>query len=255
MWNVMFAVLLFVVSAVSAQEWRHEQLVLGRSRHEVAFDPDRRVFLMFGGRSLSYARDEPGTLEWDGRVWHKRHTPQPPPAREFHALFHDEVRREIILFGGAQVSASGALLNDTWAWDGVAWKLLTPSVSPSPRAGHRIVYDPVRRQAVLFGGYGASGYLSETWIWNGVTWQQVSPVTSPPPRAFHGMTHDPARRRMLLHGGFDGASPLQDTWEWDGSAWTPLPGGFSRRWHGMAYDHQTGQVLSYGGTVPPPGGG
>ena len=41
------------------------------------------------------------------------------------------------------------------------WTQLFPATSPSARSYVAMAYDAVSRKVLLFGGYGASGYLNE----------------------------------------------------------------------------------------------
>ena len=45
------------------------------------------------------------------------------------------------LFGGFNGTAA---LNETWTWDGATWTQLSPTTSPSARAGASMAYDPER---------------------------------------------------------------------------------------------------------------
>jgi len=67
-------------------------------------------------------------------------------------MTYDQVRGEILLFGGLAGSSGQIFLNDTWAWNGTTWVKKFPSVSPSPRYGHAMVFDPARSKVLLFGG-------------------------------------------------------------------------------------------------------
>ena len=77
---------------------------------------------------------------------------------------------QLILFGGFGI---GALLNDTWSWDGaLTWTQLLrlfrfPSRSPSSRPWPMIL-SLIRM--ILFGGTNLSWDLNDTWSWDGTTW-------------------------------------------------------------------------------------
>jgi hypothetical protein len=102
------------------------------------------------------------------------------------------------------------------------WTLTSPASSPPARAGHAMAYDPVRKQALVFGGYDDAGYLNDTWTWDGSTWTKQAPATSPAPRAGSGIAFDRVTRQLVMFGGFTGSGYLGDTWTWDGStsSWT-----------------------------------
>src|SRR5262249_54856367 len=83
--------------------------------------------------------------------------------------------------------------------------------------------DPVRNEAILFGGLRTSTWLGDTWRWNGSAWSQVPAPFGPSPRIRHAMAFDPTRGRMVLFGGaangFTASNYLNDTWERNGSQW------------------------------------
>jgi hypothetical protein len=117
----------------------------------------------------------------------------------------------------ASVSDAQALYN---------WVKLTPTSSPSTRAGANMAFDVATNTAVLFGGrHGTAGStsLGDTWTWNGTVWSQQHPVTSPPARWLGGMAYYATTNTVILFGGLDANGVLLgDTWSWDGSTWTQL---------------------------------
>ena len=137
-------------------------------------------------------------------------------ARAAVGMAEDTGRGRLVMFGGIYTP-------QTWEWDGLAWTLRAPAMSPPVLGGCAMAYDPQRGRTLLFGG--DSGILSprdDTWEWDGTTWTQQSPAAKPGPRRHHGMAYDAARRRIVLFGGYNGATyrVLNDTWEWDGTTWT-----------------------------------
>jgi hypothetical protein len=152
--------------------------------------------------------------------------------------------------------------------------------TPPPRFGEVMAYDPVRKQAVLFGGEGAHASLADTWTWDGHSWEQQHPATSPPSREGASTVYDPALGAMLLVGGYGfvptsacpdpyrayedeinspgklragsprpnpcpGPVARNDMWAWDGTTWRemgapPLVGVVE----GMAWDATTQQVVA-----------
>ena len=137
-------------------------------------------------------------------------------ARAAVGMAEDTGRGRLVMFGGIYTP-------QTWEWDGLAWTLRAPAMSPPVLGGCAMAYDPQRGRTLLFGG--DSGILSprdDTWEWDGTTWTQQSPAAKPGPRRHHGMAYDAARRRIVLFGGYNDVTGrvLNDTWEWDGTTWT-----------------------------------
>ena len=131
------------------------------------------------------------------------------------------------------------------------WYQQSPATSPPPRYIDALTYDAGHGQAVLFGGFGESGYLNDTWLWNGSNWSQASPANSPSPRAAELMAYDAAQGQVVLFGGLATVSSrLGDTWLWNGSNWTqasPANSPPARASGVMVYDAATSQIVLFGG--------
>jgi hypothetical protein len=130
-----------------------------------------------------------------------------------------------VFFGGSQ-AFDADLPEDTWVYSGGDWSSPSTAVHPGARLNAPMVYDPVRKETVMYGG--TADYLGlgkrDTWTWDGSTWRLAHPTAAPLPRAHPGMAWDPVNQWVLLYGGFelDNGRWLTDTWAWDGSTWTEL---------------------------------
>lgn len=111
----------------------------------------------------------------------------PPTARQAMGMTWDGTN--IVLFGGTE--DGGAILGDTWTWNGSSWTPIdTGNNAPCPRHSHRMAWDSVRNEVVLFGGTGSGNCLpgggprNDTWIWNGAarTWRECQPCATRPSR-------------------------------------------------------------------------
>jgi len=123
-------------------------------------------------------------------------------------MAYDSKHNRVVLFGGA-------VLSDTWEWDGYNWTQRFPLQSPSARSAHDMVYDAARERIVLFGEWNNGSHLNDTWEWDGTNWIQRFPETSPSIRFRNGMAYDSARKRVVLFGGLGGdGTRLGDTWEY-----------------------------------------
>ncbi|MDQ1712816.1 MAG: large repetitive protein [Frankiaceae bacterium] len=240
-----------------------------RNRAAMAYDAAARHVLLFGGTARDYSPTASfsstvylaDTWTWDGAKWTQR-SGTAPPARADAPMAYDEARRQVVLFGGyAEVRGPGGtpyggsnqFLGDTWTWDGAKWAQRS-GAGPSPRREAQMVYDPVTRRVVLFGGYtlaGAAVYHADTWTWDGARWTKVS---GPSPRGRSGasMVYDPASRQVVLFGGmyFDTTERyLADTWTWDGRRWTQRSGAGPgpRAYAAMVADPGSKNVLLFGG--------
>jgi hypothetical protein len=147
-----------------------------------------------------------------------------------------------VLYTGIVSAAPG----ETWEWDGLAWTLATPAVSPPPRDLPGLVADDARQRVVLFGGFNGL-LLADTWTWDGSNWTQHTTAPTPPARQDPGMAYDTQRQRVVMFGGIGG----QETWEWNGTAWrlAATNGPSARLNPAMAYDPRRGRVVLHGGRL------
>jgi len=111
--------------------------------------------------------------------------------------------RKILLFGGCS-GVLGRRDPGTWLFDPAAkrWERLEPEVQPLQRANSQLVYDPVNRMAVVFGGDHLDSLLADTWIFDGRKWARKKPKVGPSPRAGHALLWLPKARKVLLLGGY-----------------------------------------------------
>jgi len=227
-----------------------------RSNPAMAYDPATKQLLLFGGSTgASFLGD---TWSWDGSAWQQLSPAASPPARGYASLAYDPATKQLLLFGGSSSGNNGNWLNDTWSWDGSAWRQLSPAASPPARSYASLAYNPATGKLLLFGGYGPnnpttnSQLLGDTWSWDGSAWQQLSPTASPSARLEASMALDPATNQLILFGGSEGSTSndLGDTWTWTGSAWQQLNPAASppaRQSAAVADDAATGQLLLFGG--------
>src|SRR5262249_60460967 len=99
---------------------------------------------------------------------------------------YDPTTRRFVLFSGGNVqSARGD--PGTWTYTPAdnAWVQLRPDKQPPQRANSRLVYDPVAKKVVLFGGDGLDRLLSDTRNLGVAAGKggERRPARCPPPRA------------------------------------------------------------------------
>jgi hypothetical protein len=86
----------------------------------MAFDAERGVIVLYGGRGESADFDD--TWTWDGAAW-TRQDVEGPGLLNVHEMAYDPVRRRVVLFGGFH---AGETYADVWEWDGAAWEQILP---------------------------------------------------------------------------------------------------------------------------------
>jgi hypothetical protein len=131
----------------------------------VAYDSARQRVVLYGGRddrAATTGRND--TWEWNGTNWSDQSPAMSPPAvEEFESqLAFDSIRARTVLFVGPSA--------DTWEWDGSIWTHVATPVSPQPRLGFGMAFDPVRQRVVLHAGFApfpATTLLSDTWVYRG----------------------------------------------------------------------------------------
>jgi hypothetical protein len=174
-----------------------------------------------------------------------------PSARYSAALAYDAARSDFVLFGGQSGSVS---YDETWTFDGKAWKLRIPAHKPRPRRGAAMAYDPSLRQVVLYGGLvpdGSEGSeADDTWTWDGADWALVTGNNSGPSYR-NGAQMVTAGDRVILFGGHTSNTRYYgDAWTLTGSRWVridhaPTPAG--RGEAAAAWDVDDSSLVVYGG--------
>ena len=195
-----------------------------RMNYAAAWDAARGVYVLFGGRNLTTG-DEGDTWEWSpGGGWTQvalaGATPGP---RRWHELEYFP-GIGCILHGGKDVTGTGTVYDDTWAWDGTTWTQLANG--PYARQRGRMVYRTTHNDIIYYGGRSSNNtILNETWRFDGVAWTMINTTVQPGGVTgvfAHAMYYDPIRDLVVLFGGTQGAVEKNWTFEFDGTDWTEV---------------------------------
>ncbi len=197
------------------------ELPAPREGHSLVYDPYSGSMIMFGGWDPDNEFSDTWAYSLAANTWtNLSPAGDGPSGRDRHSMVYDPATKRMILFGGWDGDYE---LNDSWAYDPAAntWTELAPAGNaPSPRSGHRAVYDPVLGRMVLFGGFDGESELNDTWAYDPVanTWTDVSPEgAAPDPRDCHSMVYDEANGKIILFGGISTDDrDLGDTWAYGG---------------------------------------
>jgi hypothetical protein len=138
----------------------------------LAWDPDRRLVVMYGGYDYSavaapYDRNDLWT--WDGATWSPVTVASAPPLRTSGLAFvYDVARRKLLLWGGRDSAFTP--MADIWEWDATTggWADRTPSRGFFPaRESVAAYYDPVRGAPTMFAGAGNfwEALKQDAWEW------------------------------------------------------------------------------------------
>jgi hypothetical protein len=136
-----------------------------------AYDVTQKNVVLFGGHSFENQvfTTYGDTWIWNGSTWQQISTEGPSPRDGARAIFVP-ASDQILLFGGAEISASVINLNDTWFWDGAQWEQ-AEAEGPTARVHPAMAFDQAREVVVMTGGSNGPGaILTDTWEWDGLTW-------------------------------------------------------------------------------------
>lgn len=109
------------------------------------------------------------TWTWNGARWERHDVDPAPPARMALGQMVFDPRLGALVLQGGTLDHGGPYLNDTWAWDGDAWRELATR-EPRPRGayGRTLVFDRSRQRLLLMGGlvgqYKGGETLDEVWV-------------------------------------------------------------------------------------------
>jgi len=173
-------------------------------------------------------------------------------------LSSDHITSVVLSISGIALS-SGTLTTPSYVSNYV--RSFTPiiyTVGPSARSWAELVYDPVGKQAFLFGGNDSSGALNDLWKYNVTTneWTLMNPSGTPPSaRSRFSMVLDSTNRTLLVFGGLssDETTNLNDLYKYDitSNTWSQpgVTGGppAIRREHAASYDSYNKWLLIFGG--------
>lgn len=121
------------------------------------------------------------------------------------SLCYDAYNHEIVLFGGGGLDQpQGSPYTWTFTPATRTWLKLDLAVQPPPRALSPMVYDPVNRKIVLFGGDHLDYLTNDTWVYDCVTktWLKKNPSIRPSPRAGHSFIYMPKSGQLVMLGGY-----------------------------------------------------
>ncbi len=233
----------------------HFQSAFCRSQQAMAYDAADHYVVMFGGWggawpgsdcsiSGSTAQNREQTAIWveANQTWVDLCDPctPSPSARTQSAFAFDTSINALLLYGGAY---SGGVDGDTWEWTSGTWSqysfggtkcgdfgagqgVCPTGLTPSPRDGAEMAYDPNDGYVALFGGCsgpssncgGSPTWYGDTWSFSAGTWTQVS-TAGPSGRAWAGLELIDAGQSDsgnynydLLFGGESSSGADGDTW-------------------------------------------
>lgn len=121
----------------------------------MCYDALNKELVLFGGGNSGKPNGHCGgtwLFSTETGTWRPLNGTEEPPPRAYSPMVYDAANQVIVLFGGDHLDF---MMSDTWVYDCATrkWTQKSPAVSPSPRAGHALLYLPKSRSTVLLGGF------------------------------------------------------------------------------------------------------
>ncbi|MGV3621019.1 MAG: hypothetical protein ACO1OB_09380 [Archangium sp.] len=163
---------LFVVALLSstafAEAWEWSRIPtsggpVARRHPGLAYDPVRKLTVVFGGmvkKDLACLGD---TWTFDGKKWSR--AGNGPPSRAKPALAFDATRGRVLLFGG---TCGQQYFNDLWEFDGRAWTEVKTDKRSDAGLTSAFVHDPSSGSMVLI--LRDDRIRAEVWRLRGDAW-------------------------------------------------------------------------------------
>src|SRR6266545_451710 len=184
------------------------------------YDPDTKAFNFHAGNT---------TFKYDpkARQWTDLRRKTGPEGTLggvllWSSMCYDRDAKAFVLFGGGNVQSDrGDPGTWTFAPEPRLWSQAKAANEPPQRANSRLVYDPINKVTVLFGGDQLDALTADTWVYNSPKkgWTELKPRLSPAPRAGHAMLWLPKAKKILLLGGYTYTS----TTDYVAPLYKPLP--------------------------------
>lgn len=244
---------------------------VARGQHGLAFDPVSGKVLLFGGLGSQGVLDDTWLLDVSSLAWERAQVAS-PVARRLFAMAEAPVgsMSGLMLFGGQD--ESGAVLGETWLWNGQRWlpgpsslcpvRALLPSPVPRCRVGSTLLPWSQGRESILLGGWlgpqPATALESDEslWRWDGASWS-LAPLYRPTyvlSRYLHAAV--PMASSTGFHGAWVGFGDDSTGLRQDSYLLSAADGAFQPLWSdapspraevASAFDAEREEVVIFGG--------
>src|SRR5262245_50837990 len=113
-----------------------------RACHALTYHAGLERVVLFGGASAwgTSVHGDGRLWSWDGERWSAL-ADDGPSAREDPLLAHDARRGVLVLYGGRN---GASVYEDTWEWDGTAWREVKVDERPGPVEHAAMAFDAAR---------------------------------------------------------------------------------------------------------------
>lgn len=244
----------------SSAKWEYLGGLEAGEIYAVAYDEKHRQAIMLNLKGETWA------YSLQSQKWERKNPPISPAARYGHRMVYEAHTSRIILFGGFNGgSLDEPLFNHTWIYEyeNDKWTLMEPELAPSARIYHSMVYHPVAKRTLVWGGRPFEDQSDVTmWVYDSQsnTWESLQPVNGPSKRFVYApMVYCSKSNRVIMFGGLELSGKFQgrligETWfydleknRWEQLETTVQPS--TRTQHAMVYSHALGKVVVFGGEI------
>ena len=238
-----------------------------RELYAAAWDPEQAELILYGGWGQCWPLGDLWAYRPADDRWRQLDI-RPSgvlPALEGHTAVWDEAGDQMLVFGGCDNSRKQSELYAYRPATDTFVHLAPAGDAPRPRSLQQAAWDPVRRQMLVFGGYGLQNTLNDLWAYDIARnrWQRLTEAGAGAPveeRYYGAAVWDPVREQMILIGGRNHAEIPATVWAYRPATrkWVSLgeaPTG-GRDWQRAVWDAGRGWLLAFGGwTVDAPDAG
>jgi hypothetical protein len=156
--------------------------------------------VLFGAGDAGGGGDQTWVYDVATNRWTQRDPANVPVARQAHAMAAASSgdAGQVLLYGG--VDADGAVLADSWRWNGTDWQLVCGPCNAGPLAGATMASNGV--ETLMFGGSTQAGFFSRLFRFDPAAndWAEITPSgLSPFPRGHARLAWDGSN--FVLYGG------------------------------------------------------
>lgn len=207
------------------KEWKYIKTAVhpkARSGASFAYDPVRKVSVLFGGVG-EHGKFLNDTWLWNGTDWVEQDPELSPLPRSAANMVFDEAHQVMFLFGGTwneDNSRHTTILNDVWIWDGNLWTEINPTTEDSHQSV--LAYD-IDNQQIIRMSYSKMW----TWDWAENAWADTN-LENIPYFIQGAMAYDSSNHQLMViceDLSLSGYHPA--AWLWNGEVLrqAPLPWG------------------------------
>ena len=194
----------------------------------LAYDSMANAVILFGGFGEDgMEQDDTWKFDCSTREWTEVSATTAPLARYGHVMVYDASIEKVVMTAGNTMSQGHQ--HDTWVFDTATgnWTELTPTGTPDRLKWPSMVYDPVNKKCILFGGQIGDVGVNRTWIYDGLTntWTRLYPNVAPYSRINTGLAFDSINNLVILFGGASvDINTFDDTWTYSyvDNLWTEM---------------------------------